>query len=154
MKITRTRLETILSLYKDGFISKSAILACCFPSNKSLDDDPGRCSAPAPTLLEEFLVDLERPWVGLASDLFDHLRELYPDSKSPQLASPRALGWAIRDWMEAGDPRISKKRTSAGQQYTLRPIDLRPVEHKSEQCSSGEMLTHTLESTSFDIPHE
>lgn len=119
MKITRARLETILSLYKEGFISKSAVLECCFQSDKSIDGNPGKCSPPTP--FEDFLTSLDRTWVGTAAELFDRLRELNPQSRSQQLASAQALGWSIRDWMEAGDTRISKKRTSAGQRYTIHP---------------------------------
>lgn len=159
--IAKPRVGVLLSLLESRAISREDVLAKLFPHSEEAEEAALR-SESALTPLEEFLAGLEHTWVGRTAELFDHLRKLYPNSRSPQLNSPRALGWAMRDWMEAGDPRISKKRTSAGQQYTIRPIEYKSEEPtltrlispsgartRDEDCSSTGMLIHTLESSTF-----
>tara|TARA_R100000951_G_scaffold43783_1_gene37002 strand:+ start:2317 stop:4419 length:2103 start_codon:yes stop_codon:yes gene_type:complete len=80
--------------------------------------------APGDEILATFRRGLTEPWVGMCSDLFDHVIVDNSTAAAKTFRNPQALGWYLKDKIDHGDPGYSKKRTSAGQRYTIQPLEL------------------------------
>lgn len=80
--------------------------------------------APGDEILANFRRNLTEPWVGVCSELFDCVVVDNSTAAAKTFKTPRALGWFLKDKLDANDGGYAKKRTSAGQQYTIQPMDI------------------------------
>lgn len=80
--------------------------------------------APGDEILATFRRSLDEPWTGMCSDLFDKVIVDNSTAAAKTFRNPQALGWYLKDKIDAGDPGYSKKRSNAGQQYTIQPLEI------------------------------
>lgn len=80
--------------------------------------------APGDEILATFRRSLDEPWSGMCSDLFDKVIVDNSTAAAKTFRNPQALGWYLKDKIDAGDPGYSKKRSNAGQQYTIQPLEI------------------------------